>query len=128
MTQSLFGLVTTLQQNKLRLQKKELGLDKPLVNQFFSYVKNLSRGDLGLSIRTKQPVSFELKRRFTATLELVSLSIIFSTIIGYPLGLFAGIYKQKKFDKIISFISYLGLSFPVFWSGMILQIIFFSYS
>jgi len=106
--------------------RQELGLDKPIFNQFITYTKNILKGDMGLSIRTRQPVSLELKKRFMATFELVTVSIIFSILIGYPLGLYAGINNGNFFDKIISGFGYLGLSFPVFWLGMILQIIFFS--
>ena len=113
-------------EDQITAGRQELGLDKPIFNQFITYTKNILKGDMGLSIRTKQPVSLELKKRFMATFELVTVSIVFSILIGYPLGLYAGINNGQFFDKLISGFSYLGLSFPVFWLGMILQIIFFS--
>ncbi len=113
-------------EDQITAGRQELGLDKPIFNQFITYTKNILKGDMGLSIRTKQPVSLELKKRFMATFELVTVSIVFSILIGYPLGLYAGINNGKFFDKLISGFGYLGLSFPVFWLGMILQIIFFS--
>ena len=113
-------------QEQIVSAKKELGFDKPLISQFMSYSNKLLKGDLGISIRTRQPVILELKNRFFATFELVTISIIISIFIGYPLGLYAGLTKGKSSDKLISRLGYLGLAFPVFWLGMILQIIFFS--
>ena len=113
-------------QEQITNAKRELGLDKPLFTQFINYSKELLKGDLGTSIRTHQPITLELKNRFFATFELVTISIIISIFIGYPLGLYAGITRGKGSDKLISGFGYLGLAFPVFWLGMILQIIFFS--
>ena len=113
-------------EDQITIGRQELGLDKPIFSQFITYSKNILKGDMGLSIRTRQPVLLELKKRFIATFELVTISIVFSILIGYPLGLYAGINKGSFSDKLISGFGYLGLSFPVFWLGMILQIIFFS--
>ena len=111
---------------QITIAKKELGLDKPLFTQFVNYSKELLKGELGTSIRTRQPISSELKNRFFATFELVTISIIISFFIGYPLGLYSGLNEGKRSDKLISRFGYFGLAFPVFWLGMILQIIFFS--
>tara|TARA_B100001250_G_C19810554_1_gene795496 strand:- start:2601 stop:3605 length:1005 start_codon:yes stop_codon:yes gene_type:complete len=113
-------------EKQINQARKELGLDKTLFNQLINYSTQLLNGDMGVSIRTHQSVNLELKKRFFATFELVSISIFISIIIGYPLGLYAGLNKGKLTDKLISGFGYLGLSFPVFWLGMILQIIFFS--
>ncbi len=113
-------------QEQITSAKRELGLDKPLLHQFINFSKELLKGELGTSIRTRQPIILELKNRFFATFELVTVSIILSILIGYPLGLYAGLTKGQGSDKLISRFGYLGLAFPVFWLGMILQIIFFS--
>ena len=113
-------------QDQITNAKRELGLDKPLLTQFINYSRELFKGELGTSIRTRQPIISELKSRFFATFELVTISIIISIFFGYPLGLYAGLTERKLSDKLISRFGYLGLSFPVFWLGMILQIIFFS--
>ncbi len=113
-------------QEQISSAKKELGLDKPLFTQFINYSKELLKGDLGTSIRTRQPIISELKSRFFATFELVTISIIISIFIGYPLGLYAGLNEGRFSDKLITRFGYFGLAFPAFWLGMILQIIFFS--
>ena len=111
---------------QLQLARNELGLDKPLMSQFINYSSGLLKGDMGTSIRTRQPITQELKSRFFASFELVTLTIILSVFVGYPLGLYAGMTRGNTSDKLISSFGYLGLSFPVFWLGMILQLVFFS--
>ena len=112
-------------QDQINSARQELGLDKNIFIQFIEYSKKLMSGDMGISLRTHQPVKEELIRRFSATFELVTVSIILAVMIGFPLGLFSATNKGETSDKIIKGFSYLNLSFPIFWLGMILQIIFF---
>ena len=72
-------------QEQITNAKRELGLDKPLLTQFINYSRELFKGELGTSIRTRQPIISELKSRFFATFELVTISIIISISFGYPL-------------------------------------------
>ena len=110
---------------QLDMAREQLGLDQPLLKQYYSFIKKLVRGDLGISLRTLQPVTAELGQRFSATFELVTVALVLSCLFGFPLGLLAAMKTDTPYDLFIRGIGYLGLSFPVFWLGMILQIIFF---
>ena len=78
-------------------------------------------------MRTKQPITTELSSRFFATFELVSVSMFFSVLIAFPLGLIAALKNNTTVDILIRGLGYVGLSIPVFWLGMILQIVFFAW-
>ena len=99
--------------------------DKPLHKQYISFLKKTISLDLGVSLRTKQPVLDEINRRFSATLELVFFSMLVSIIVGFPMGIVSALKKGKKIDVLFRGFSYVGLSLPVFWLAMILQIVFF---
>ena len=103
----------------------ELGLNKPMYIQYISFLKNLVLFDLGVSIRTKQPVTLELANRFFATFELVFFSMILAFIIGFPLGLLAALKSNTLLDTFIRGIGYIGLAIPIFWLGMMMQLLFF---
>lgn len=110
---------------QLEIAEKEFGFDRPIYEQYLSFLGNISTLDLGLSLRTRQPVLSELKFRFFATLELVSLSMIIALLFGLYFGFSTSLRTNTNYDKAIRGVGYLGLSFPIFWLGMILQLIFF---
>ena len=112
---------------QLKTAKKDLGFDRPIYEQYKSYMIGLLKLDLGISLRTRQPVLEEVRKRFFATFELVSVSMFFAVSFGFLLGLFSAIKQNSGYDKLISGIGYIGLSFPLFWLGMILQLIFFGF-
>jgi peptide/nickel transport system permease protein len=103
----------------------ELGLDKPLPVQYLRYMKDLVSGNWGFSIRTHQPVLREMAAFFAATLELVLVGLVIAVILAVPLGVIAAVKKDTFIDKLIRFIGVSGVSLPVFWLGMILQLVFF---
>ena len=80
-------------EEQLEIARKTLGLDESLTKQYINYISNIFQGDLGISLRTKQPVITELTTRFPATFELVSVSILLSILIAFPLGLVAALKK-----------------------------------
>ena len=110
---------------QLEFANKKFGFDKPVYQQYFSFLKNISKFDLGVSLRTRQPVSGELKNRFFATFELVFLSMLISLVFGISLGFFVAPRVNTRFDYIVRGFGYLGLAFPIFWLGMVFQLIFF---
>ena len=110
---------------QLKTAKKDLGFDRPIYEQYKSYMIGLLNLDLGTSIRTRQPVLDEIAKRFFATFELVFVSMFFAVSFGFLLGLFSATKQKSGYDKLIRGIGYIGLSFPLFWLGMILQLIFF---
>lgn len=106
--------------------RKDLGLDKPLIVQYLTYMKNFIQGDFGTSIRTQQPVLSDLLSYFPATLELVLYSFIIALVVGIPLGVITSVKQNTIFDNIGRLISIGGVSIPAFWSGIILIVIFYS--
>ena len=117
------GPRATIQQ--IKAARVELGLDKPLYVQFVKYVGNLLKGNLGNSLRSHQPVAKELKSALPATMELVFLSTIFAVFIGIPLGLISATRKDQWVDHLSRIFSVGAVSFPTFWVGLFLQLIFY---
>lgn len=105
----------------------ELGLDKPIPVQFVNYIVDLVHGDLGYSLRTRNPVVSDLKTFIPATVELVLIGTLFAMCIGIPLGLYSAKYKNKLLDHISRFFSIGCVSLPGFWVALGLQLIFYSY-
>jgi peptide/nickel transport system permease protein len=110
-------------QEQLDAAVKELGFDKPLAVQYLVYVKNLVRGDLGVSLRTHRQVSEELSRRWTATFELVTVSILIALLAGIPVGILSATHKDRALDHVSRAASISGVAMPIFWLGMTLQIL-----
>ncbi len=98
----------------------ELGLDKPLYEQYFHYIGNLLRGDLGISINTRIPVWDEFVPRFMATTELGFCAMLFAIVVGIPVGVLAAVKRGSVFDNISVSLSLTGYSMPIFWWGMML--------
>jgi len=104
--------------------KVSLGLDKSIPVQYISFLKKAFQGDLGKSIISKQSVVQEFKDRFPATLELSMIAMIFALILGIPLGVIAAVKKNTWVDYVISSVSLIGYSMPIFWWALILMLIF----
>ncbi|MCI1943912.1 ABC transporter permease [Clostridium luticellarii] len=113
-------------QDTLMNIRKQLGLDKPLVVQYFIYMKGLLSGNLGTSIRTQQPVISDLAVYFPATLELVLYAFLIALIVGIPLGILTSIKQNTVFDYLGRIFCIGGVSIPAFWGGIILILIFYS--
>lgn len=104
--------------------KKALGLDLPIIEQYWIYLKNTLRGDLGTSIISNTPVWHEFAERFPATVELGMVGLFMAIVIGIPLGIFAAIKRNSFFDYFLMSTSLIGYSMPIFWWGLILILIF----
>jgi peptide/nickel transport system permease protein len=102
-----------------------LGLDKPLPEQFLIYMRGLLHLDLGTSIRTRQPVALELWTYLPATLELIFYSFLLYMILGLALGIIAALKCDSWLDVAIRSFVTVATSLPVFWVGLVLQLIFF---
>lgn len=105
--------------------RQELGLDKPIYIQYFGYMKNLFKGDLGISIRSHRPVFEDLLHHFPATLELTIASLLFCWTVGIYLGVISAIKRNNFIDHFSRVFSLIGVSMPVFWLGLILLLIFY---
>jgi len=104
--------------------RSELGFDQPLHIQYLKFLGNLVQGDLGRSIRNRNPVINEIKAAFPATIELTVLSMIFASIIGIAAGIVSAIKQYSIVDNLTMVGALLGISMPVFWVGMMLMLIF----
>lgn len=104
---------------------KQLGLDKPLPVQYFIYMQNLVKGDLGTSIGTKRPVLQEIVSRSPATLELLFTGMFMAVLFGVPLGVLSARWQGKVLDVFVRIISIVGVSMPAFYLGLMFQILFF---
>ena len=104
--------------------KEELGLDKPLLEQYGIFVTQLLKGDLGRSIRTRRPVREDLARFFPATLELVLVSLSFAVLAGILLGVLSAVHQNQWVDHLSRLVSISGLGLPAFWLALMLQLLF----
>lgn len=104
--------------------RAELGLDKPLIQQFGVYLLKLSRGDLGYSIHTKKPIIDLIQSRYPATLKLAALSLLIGLFLGVPLGIYAALKANHWQDFIVTVLSVRLSAMPAFWLGPILMLIF----
>ncbi|MGJ7606881.1 glutathione ABC transporter permease GsiC [Variovorax sp. LT1R20] len=104
--------------------RAELGLDKPLPQQFVSFFTHMLQGDFGTSIRTRRPVSTEIGERFFPTVMLTITSMVWAVIFGMGIGIVSAVYRNKWPDRIGMTLAVSGISFPAFALGMLLMQIF----
>ena len=105
--------------------RQQLGLDRPLIEQFFHYVADLARGDLGLSLTTGQPVLQELMARLPASLELVLLALLLACAVAIPLGVAAATRPGSWIDQLARLVTTAGVSLPTFFTGLLLAYVFY---
>jgi peptide/nickel transport system permease protein len=104
----------------------EMGLDKPLWQQFLIYLEKVLTGDFGKSFLTKKPIIDDLARAFPATLELATLSILIGTLIGVPLGVLSAVKANTLTDQIVRVLGLVGYSAPIFWLGLLGLLVFYA--
>jgi peptide/nickel transport system permease protein len=104
----------------------DLGLDKPLWQQFGIYVGKVFTGDLGTSVLTAQKVTDDIKTVFPATLELATLGTLIGVVLGVPLGILAAVNQGRWLDQIARVIGLVGYSIPVFWLGLMGLLLFYA--
>jgi len=101
-----------------------LGLDRPLLEQYFSFIKHAATGDLGRSFAFNVPAIGLILERMPATIELATAAMLIAVLLGIPLGLWAGLKPDSAAGKTIMAGSILGFSLPTFWVGLILIMVF----
>jgi peptide/nickel transport system permease protein len=101
-----------------------LGLDRPLHEQFGSWLAGLVRGDLGTSLVTGEPVARMIRDRLPATLELMGTALLLSLVLGLGLGIAAALRRGTALDHILSTVSLIGVSVPVFWLALLAILLF----
>ena len=104
--------------------RAELRLDDPLPARFGHYVWGIVRGDLGRSYITARPIAQDLKERFPKTAELALAAMTLAALAGITLGVLSAVRPGGAFDRIAMLLSYLGVSFPVYWVGLLLILVF----
>jgi peptide/nickel transport system permease protein len=109
------GMVDTL--------RARYGLDRPLGVQFARYLGGVVRGDLGESLRSRNPVLDDLGRYFPNTFELVTLALVLAVALGVPLGMLSAVYRDTWVDHWTRVVSVSGVALPAFWLGLMLQLL-----
>jgi peptide/nickel transport system permease protein len=106
--------------------RQRWGLDRPLPQQYVVYLAHLTRGDMGVSISTHQPVVIDLQQHLPATIELAMAAMILSLTLGIPLGIVSAVRRDSVIDQISRGGSLVGVSMPVFWLGLVALLIFYA--
>ncbi|MCA2009011.1 ABC transporter permease [Tritonibacter mobilis] len=104
----------------LELLREKYRLNDPVVVQYFTWVSNALQGDLGISLRTNQPVTELMLQKLPVTLQLAAMSMIFALVIGVPAGILSAYKKGSLTDYIANVVALSGLSIPNFWLGIML--------
>jgi len=105
--------------------RREFNLDKPLYVQYVTYLRNLTKGNMGMSYQSRRPVSESLRAAIPATLELALTAALFGTLLAVPLGILAAVKRNRLIDHVVRVASVGGVSLPVFWFGVVLLVIFY---
>lgn len=108
----------------VELVRKDLGLDKPMHEQFVRFFANAARGEFGVSLRTKRPVSDEIGERFLPTLNLTLASMAWAVVFGMAIGIASAVWRNRWPDRLGMTLAVSGISFPAFALGMLLMEVF----
>jgi peptide/nickel transport system permease protein len=106
--------------------KARWGLDRSVVVQYFSYMKNLLHGDMGTSFSTRRPVLSDLADRLPASLELTFVALTIGVVFGVGLGVLAARRRNKLTDHVARLFALIGSSLPAFWAGLLVLYIFYA--
>jgi peptide/nickel transport system permease protein len=106
--------------------RQELGLDRPLIEQFAIYVKKAATGDFGNSVLTTNPVMSDIANAFPATLELATLGTLIGIVFGVPLGILAAVRRGSLIDQFVRVLGLAGYSIPIFWLGLMGLLLFYA--
>ncbi len=111
-------------QATVEMVRKDLGLDRPLPEQFVTFFTHIIQGEFGTSIRSRRPVATEIAERFKPTLFLTLTSMVWAVIFGMAIGITSAVFRNKWPDRLGMTIAVSGISFPAFALGMLLMQIF----
>lgn len=106
--------------------REEMGLDLPILQQFWIYVRKAVTGDFGTSVLTTNPVVDDIARYFPATIELATLGTLIGVVIGVPLGVYAAVRAGSIGDQIVRVLGLVGYSVPIFWLGLMALLLFYA--
>jgi peptide/nickel transport system permease protein len=128
----LYMLFSQNQVEKLTMEeldkiRHEAGLDKPLAAQYFDWLGNVFRGDLGKSILTKTSVSTDVAKRVPITAHIGIIAFIIGTVVGIPLGIVSAVRRNTWLDSVVTSLANIGITIPIFWLGIMLIWVFAIY-
>lgn len=106
--------------------REEMGLNLPLYQQFFLYVKAATTGDFGVSVLTTNPVMADIRRVFPATIELATLGTLIGTCLGIPFGVLAAVKRGSLIDQIVRIVGLVGYSVPIYWLALLSLVLFYA--
>jgi len=104
----------------IQAERKRLGLDKPIYEQFVDYMVGLARLDLGRSLWTGQPVADEIATRFPVSFQVAIMATLIALLIAIPLGILSAVYRDTWVDYVVRIVAVSGLAIPSFWLGMLI--------
>jgi peptide/nickel transport system permease protein len=104
--------------------RRALGLDRPLWQQYWSWLATFAQGDWGYSFSDGRPVASRIIERIPATLELVGTSLVVALALTLPAGVVSAVMRGRWFDRAVTALAIAGISLPAFWFGLLLQIVF----
>jgi peptide/nickel transport system permease protein len=102
-------------------------LTGPVLEQYAVYMSGLVRGDLGLSVTTRRPVAEDLAQFLPATIELTAIAFLITVLVGVPVGILSAAKRGGVFDHASRLVSIAGVSLPIFWLGLVLQVLFYKH-
>jgi peptide/nickel transport system permease protein len=111
-------------QENIHRVREQLGLNKPIHEQYLTFLGNALRGDLGRSVLRQEPVTQEIIRRFPATIELALSAMLIALLIGIPAGVVSAVRRGSIFDAGSMLIALTGVSMPIFWLGLMMIFLF----
>lgn len=111
-------------QEQVEQLREQMGLNKPVVEQYATYVTGIAQGDFGTSLKTGQPVLTEIFNRFPATLKIAVSAILIAIVVGIAMGILAAKYKDTIVDRAVLTLATLGVSIPGYWLGLLLMLLF----
>ena len=118
------GAGSIVTHEKYEIERKLLGLDKPITVQYLIWLRNLATGDMGIAYASKKPIVWLVTRKFMKTLPLAASGLFLGIAIALPLGIIAGTRPFTWADNIISTVSLFGIAAPSFWIGLMLMLLF----
>lgn len=105
---------------------EEWGMDGPLIEQWGRYILRTAQGDLGRSLRTRQPIVEDLQRAAIASLELAMVAFFITCVVGVAAGVISAVYENRMPDHVLGIVLITATAAPVFWSALMLQLLFYS--
>ena len=120
----LGGMAAQPTEEQIQLVRERLGLNLPIYVQYFDYLRGLVTGDLGTSLVSNRPVTYDIMLRLPRTLQIAVPALILATLVGIPLGILAAIRRGRLSDLLVSTSSVAAFSLPSFVTGLLLIVIF----